>query len=128
MTAKKEKITYDYLYEYAQERLKFYTDAKLPGDPPPIITNKLDFKRLLKRWRKRKKFAYDTETNSLRYYKEAQLVGISVSWGRSNTYYIPVGHITDDAEQLPIKYVIKHLKPIFESGNSLIIGHNLKQN
>lgn len=121
-----EKINYDYLYDYAQERLQFYLDAKLPGDIPPIITNKFDFHRLLKRWRKRKKFAYDTETNSLRYYREAQLVGISVSWGRTNTYYIPVGHITDDAEQLPISYVIKKLKPIFEASNITIIGHNLK--
>lgn len=119
-------VDYEYVYSYAQERLKFYTQVRKKTDIPPIITDKFQFKRMIKKLKDKKIFAYDTETTSLRYYKEAQLVGISISWGRENTYYIPVGHLPQDTEQLPVSYVIKHLKPIFEDRHKLIIGHNIK--
>jgi DNA polymerase-1 len=117
----KEIMDYQYIKKYAQERLRFYTQVRKKTDIPPIITDKFQFKGLVKKLKNQKVFAYDTETTSLRYFKEAQLVGISISWGRENTYYIPVGHLPQDTEQLPVDYVIKHLKPIFESRNKLII-------
>jgi len=76
-------------------------------------------------------FAFDTETNTLRVLsnnKDFSLVGISISWGEYNNYYIPVGHLRqeDYARQLEIDVVVKYLKSIFERENIRIVGQNLK--
>ena len=76
-------------------------------------------------------FAFDTETNTLKVLgpsKDFKLVGISISWGAYNNYYIPVGHIRfeDYDRQLDLEDVVKYLKPVFEREDVRIIGHNLK--
>ena len=73
-------------------------------------------------------FAYDTETNTLRVYgpnSDFKCVGISISWGAYNNYYIPMNHYFETG-QLPVETVVKYLKPIFENPEVTIIGHNLK--
>lgn len=75
-------------------------------------------------------FAFDTETNTVDwcnadnpYFK---IVGISISFGINDSYYIPIGHRFDPTPQLPLKTVVRHLRPAFERTEVTIIGHNLK--
>lgn len=76
-------------------------------------------------------FAFDTETNTLRVYganKNFNLVGISISWGSYNNYYIPVGHRRNEDYfcQLPLDTVVAYLREPFERKDVRIIGHNLR--
>lgn len=77
-------------------------------------------------------FAFDTETNTLRVYgpnKDFKLVGISISWGENDNYYIPVGHIREEDinNQLPLDMVVRYLKEPFERKDLSLVGQNLKQ-
>lgn len=93
-----------------------------------VIQTRSRLKKLVKKMQKIKEFAFDTETNTLRvqWKGEVKLVGISICWGKYNTYYIPVGHFFDEKDQLPAELVIDMLRPIFEREDIRIIGHNLK--
>ena len=76
-------------------------------------------------------FAFDTETNTLSVLgdnKEFKCVGISISWGEDNNYYIPVGHVRDEDidNQLTIDVVVDYLKPVFNRTDVRIYGWNLK--
>jgi len=58
---------------------------------------------------------------------DAAIVGISFSFEPHKAYYIPVGHSYDGAPQQPLlDDVLKHLRPILESGLIKKTGHNLK--
>lgn len=76
-------------------------------------------------------FAYDTETNTLRVLSdndEFKFVGISLSWGENNTYYIPVGHVRDEDiyNQLTLDVVVSRLIKVFARTDLRIYGWNLK--
>lgn len=76
-------------------------------------------------------FAYDTETNTLDVLSDSKhfkCVGISISWGENNNYYIPIGHVRDEDidNQLTVDEVVKHLKPVFNRTDVKIYGWNLK--
>lgn len=76
-------------------------------------------------------FAFDTETNTLRVYgknKNFRLVGMSISWGDNDNYYIPVNHRrTEDIDRnIPEDMLRDFLKIPFERRDIRIIGHNLK--
>lgn len=76
-------------------------------------------------------FAFDTETNTLRVNSDSDefsLVGISISWGVDNNYYIPTGHLyaTDEYPNIPTWYVRRYLKSVFEREDVRVIGWNLK--
>ena len=76
-------------------------------------------------------FAFDTETNTLRVLgpnSNFLLVGISISWGSFNNYYIPVGHRRDEDYfcQLDLSTVVAYLREPFQRKDVRIIGHNLK--
>ena len=76
-------------------------------------------------------FAFDTETNTLRVVgdnKEFRCVGISISWGENNNYYIPVGHLREEDidKQLTLDVVVRYLRPIFARKNVKIYGWNIK--
>ena len=96
-----------------------------------IVDSRSKLKRLARKMREIEEFAFDTETNTLRVLgknKDFSLVGISISWGEYDNYYIPVGHlrIEDYGRQLDLDEVVECLKPIFEREDVRIIGHNLK--
>lgn len=76
-------------------------------------------------------FAFDTETNTLEVLgdnKNFKCVGISVSWGEDNNYYIPTGHVRDEDidNQIDLDDVDYYLRPIFERPDVRIYGWNLK--
>ena len=93
-----------------------------------VIMTESRLKALAKKMMKVDEFAYDTETNTLKVYGENsdfKLVGISISWGDFNNYYIPTGHVFDEG-QLPVSVVAKHLKPAFEREDVTIVVQNAK--
>lgn len=76
-------------------------------------------------------FAFDTETNTLRVVgdnKEFRCVGISISWGENNNYYIPIGHLREEDidKQLTLDIVVRYLRPVFARKNVKIYGWNIK--
>ena len=96
-----------------------------------IVDSKSKLDNLCRKMRYLEEFAFDTETNTLRVLganSKFRLVGISISWGEYDNYYIPVGHIRDEDvfRQLQLSTVVDYLKPIFEREDVRIIGHNLK--
>ena len=96
-----------------------------------IVDSMRKLKRLARKMKKLEEFAFDTETNTLKVLglnEDFKLVGISISWGAYNNYYIPTGHIRfeDYDRQLDLEDVVEYLKPVFEREDVRIIGHNLK--
>lgn len=96
-----------------------------------IVDSMRKLKRLARKMKTLEEFAFDTETNTLKVLglnEDFKLVGISISWGAYNNYYIPVGHIRfeDYDRQLDLEDIVKYLKPVFEREDVRIIGHNLK--
>ncbi len=76
-------------------------------------------------------FAFDTETNTLEALgknSNFKCVGISVSWGEEDSYYIPTGHVREEDidQQLTIDVVVKYLRPIFARTNLRLYGWNVK--
>lgn len=76
-------------------------------------------------------FAYDTETNTLRVLSdndEFKFVGLSVSWGEENSYYVPVGHVREEDidNQLTLDVVVLFLIKVFARTDVRIYGWNLK--
>ena len=69
--------------------------------------------------------AFDTETTSTDPMR-ADLVGISLAVKEGEGYYIPVGHRTADAKQLPLATVIEALRGPMTDPRQPKIGHNLK--
>lgn len=93
-----------------------------------VITTLSQLKKLAKKMKYINEFAFDTETTTLKvnsYHPDFKLVGISISWGEYNNYYIPTGHYFDE-EQLDVKTVVKYLKPIFERTDIRLVGWNIK--
>ena len=96
-----------------------------------VVNSMQKLKRLSRIMSGLEEFAFDTETNTLRVLsntKDFRIVGISISWGAYNNYYIPLGHrrVEDANNQLPVDKVVKYLKPVFEREDVRIIGHNLR--
>lgn len=96
-----------------------------------IVDSVSKLKKLAEKMKDLQEFAFDTETNTLQVAgenKEFICVGISISWGRFNNYYIPMGHrrIEDYKRNLSIEVVKEYLQPIFNREDVRIIGHNLK--
>lgn len=96
-----------------------------------IIRSVGQLKSLADMMRDIEEFAFDTETNTLRVNSDSDefsLVGISISWGVDNNYYIPTGHLyaTDEYPNIPTWYVRRYLKPVFEREDVRVIGWNLK--
>lgn len=67
--------------------------------------------------------AFDTETTGTNPV-EAELVGISLAVDGENGYYIPVGHIDDVADQLPLATVLGALRPALTDPNTPKVAHN----
>ena len=96
-----------------------------------IIRSVGQLKRLADMMGDIEEFAFDTETNTLRVNSDSDefsLVGVSISWGVDNNYYIPTGHLyaTDEYQNIPTWYVRRYLKSVFEREDVRVIGWNLK--
>lgn len=96
-----------------------------------IITTLEELKELKRKMKFIPAFAFDTETNTLRVVgdsKEFRCVGISISWGENNNYYIPIGHLREEDidNQLTIDIVVRYLRPVFARKNVKIYGWNIK--
>lgn len=96
-----------------------------------IVDTVSKLKKLAEKLKHVQEFTFDTETNTLQVAgenKEFICVGISISWGRFNNYYIPMGHrrVEDYRRNLSIEVVQEYLQPIFNREDVRIIGHNLK--
>ena len=80
----------------------------------------------LRKLKRAKLVAVDTETTSLNY-MEAEIVGISIAVQTGEAAYIPVGHDYPGApEQLKRDAVLQALKPFFEDPKQHKVGHHLK--
>lgn len=96
-----------------------------------IVDTVSKLKKLAEKMKDLQEFAFDTETNTLQVAGENRefiCVGISISWGKQNNYYIPMGHrrVEDYKRNLSIEVVQEYLQPIFNRDDVRIIGHNLK--
>jgi DNA polymerase-1 len=69
--------------------------------------------------------AFDTETTSTDQ-MEAELVGISLSLEPGKAYYIPVGHLNVNGDQLPVGNVLSALRGPLTDPNLPKVGHNIK--
>ena len=65
----------------------------------------------------------DTETSSLDP-QVAELIGISLSYAKNISFYIPVGH--KNIKSLNKDFVVKKLKPILEDPSIKKVGQNIK--
>ena len=96
-----------------------------------IITKLSELKWLCKEMGSISAFAFDTETNTLEVLgvnSNFKCVGISISWGEDNNYYIPVGHVREEdiTNQLTVDAVVLYLKKVFSRTDVRIYGWNLK--
>jgi DNA polymerase-1 len=69
--------------------------------------------------------SFDTETTSTDQMR-AHLVGISLAVDGEHGYYIPVGHVTTEDEQLPLEAVLAALRGPMTNARIPKAGHNLK--
>jgi DNA polymerase-1 len=71
--------------------------------------------------------AWDTETTSLNPH-DRPLVGIGCCWGDevNEIAYIPIAHVIDTQQNLPLELVVSHLKPILEDSNYPKVLQNAK--
>lgn len=96
-----------------------------------IVDSMSKLKRLVRKMKCLEEFAFDTETNTLKVLgpnEDFKCVGISISWGSYNNYYIPLGHVRfeDYSRQLSLDTVVRYMRTIFEREDVRIIGHNIK--
>lgn len=96
-----------------------------------IIHTPEQLKGLAQKMASLEEWAFDTETNTLRVNgenKDFMIVGISISWGEYNNYYIPINHVRDEDyfNNANLDAVVYFLKPIFENPNIRLIGNNIK--
>lgn len=95
-----------------------------------LINTPEKLKKLAEKMREIGEFAFDTETNSLKVYgynKFLIVVGVSISWGYKNTYYIPMNHRYDPSPQVTVKEFVQYMKPIFERTDITLVGLNIKR-
>lgn len=96
-----------------------------------VISTMTSLKRLYKKLMSVEEFAFDTETNTLKVNGpngNLIVVGISISWGFYDNYYIPVGHRREEDfdSQIDLEDVADWLREPFEREDVRIIGQGLK--
>jgi DNA polymerase-1 len=91
-----------------------------------IVQDKKTFERWLKKLKKAKLFAFDTETTSLNY-MQAQIVGVSFAVEAGQAAYVPLKHNDPEGgEQLDRDFVLGKLQPLLEDPKQAKVGQNLK--
>ncbi|HLE16514.1 MAG TPA: DNA polymerase I [Anaerolineales bacterium] len=115
------------------QQMSFFAEPNQVSDPDvttgdllvKIIQSSSDLQELVAALEAAEQISFDTETTSTDQ-MTARLVGISLATEIGKGYYIPVGHVNESEEQLPLEVVLEALrKPL---ANSAIpkVGHNLK--
>ena len=90
------------------------------------VLDEKSFEKWIKKLKKAKTFAFDTETTSLDY-MQAKVVGVSFSVTEGEAAYVPFGHdYIGVPKQLSEEKVLGDLKPLLEDAGLLKIGQNLK--
>lgn len=139
-----KEICYDSLGTFlkAQGFQKLFQRLQLKSGEPEkpkeyhLIQDLPSLEKLLKDATERGLAAFDTETTSLNA-MEAALVGFSLCFEPSISYYIPVGHRNDPSstplldsphpiKQIPLTEALVLLKPFLENPAVMKIGQNLK--
>ena len=87
------------------------------------ITKENDLNKLIVDLNKKSIISVDTETSSLDP-QVAELIGISLSYAKNISFYIPVGH--KNIKSLNKDFVVKKLKPILEDPSIKKVGQNIK--
>ena len=87
------------------------------------ITKENDLNKLIIDLNKKSIISVDTETSSLDP-QVAELIGISLSYAKNISFYIPIGH--KNIKSLNKDFVIKKLKPILEDPSIKKVGQNIK--
>ena len=101
------------------------TETRKEGSYDTVLDKK-SFDSWLKRLKKAKQFAFDTETTSLNYMK-ARVVGVSFAIRAGEAAYVPFAHDYPGApDQLSEQQVLGSLKPLLEEDSVGKIGQNLK--
>ncbi len=95
-----------------------------------IINKKKEFEQVLQEIEKKGLCAIDTETNSLNI-ESARLVGLSLCYEETKSYYIPINHQPLDKsnktqDQLDEKYVLQKINLICSNESILKVGQNIK--
>lgn len=80
---------------------------------------------LVRRLSSARAISFDTETTSTDQMR-AELVGISLAVEPGEGYYIPVGHITEGSQQLPVQAVLEALREPLSNAKIPKVGHNVK--
>ena len=87
------------------------------------ITKETELNKLILDLNKKSIISVDTETSSLDP-QVAELIGISLSYAKNISFYIPIGH--KNIKSLNKDFVIKKLKPILEDPSIKKVGQNIK--
>ena len=102
------------------------TAAKPVSGKYQTIFSQQDFAAWLKKLKRAKLIAFDTETDSLDY-MNARIVGLSFAVKEGEAAYLPVAHDYPGApDQLSRDEVLATLKPLLENPKVQKVGHHLK--
>lgn len=88
-----------------------------------LVTTKNELEKIVKRLKKAKRIAIDTETTS-KDQIDAELVGVSFSDKEGSGFYIPIKH--DERTELNRTETIAKLKEVIEDSAIKKVGHNIK--
>jgi DNA polymerase-1 len=91
-----------------------------------IVQDEKIFESWLKKLKKAKLFAFDTETTSLNY-MQAQIVGVSFAVESGQAAYVPLKHQDlEGGDQLDRDFALGKLQPLLEDPKQAKVGQNLK--
>lgn len=86
---------------------------------------KKDFETWFKDFSAQKIYALDLETTSLDYL-EAKIVGFAFCWSADRSFYIPVGHVHADQEQMSAEEVLRRCGASLRDAAIKKVGQNIK--
>jgi DNA polymerase-1 len=100
--------------------------APSPEKDYRLITDEKELLELIDVLRKATSFSFDLETTSP-YPMWSDLVGIGLSHEPNQAFYIPMGHQPQQSQkQLPLRWVLEQLKPLFEDGGVKKVSQDVK--
>ncbi len=109
--------------KYKSPNLKTSSPSKIDTKKYRNIIDEDDLDKLISDLNEKSIISVDTETSSLNP-QEAELIGISISYGPNISFYIPVGH--KNVKSLKKDFVLNKLKPILEDTSIKKVGQNIK--